>query len=129
MADYRLTLSTTVFREADSAYIPADPSNLDWQQYQEWLAAGNTPDPYVLPPVNTITNSQLARQLDAIGKLETVEQLVAAAGGLTQKLWNSAATFNISDPMVTGLALNPAPQGLGMTQAQLQDFFNAASKL
>lgn len=25
--------------------IPADPDNRDWQEYQEWLAAGNTPLP------------------------------------------------------------------------------------
>ena len=33
-------------RLPDEAYIPNDPSNTDWQAYQEWLAAGNTP----LPP-------------------------------------------------------------------------------
>jgi hypothetical protein len=33
-------------RLPDQACIPKDPSNTDWQAYQEWLAAGNTP----LPP-------------------------------------------------------------------------------
>ena len=33
-------------RLPDNTYIPNDPANTDWQAYQEWLAAGNTP----LPP-------------------------------------------------------------------------------
>lgn len=35
-----------IIRLPDNAVIPNDPSNTDWQAYQEWLAAGNTP----LPP-------------------------------------------------------------------------------
>ena len=35
-----------VHRLPDNAYVPNDPANTDWQAYQEWLAAGNTP----LPP-------------------------------------------------------------------------------
>ena len=32
-------------RTADGAHVPADPLNVDWQAYQAWLAAGNTPEP------------------------------------------------------------------------------------
>lgn len=47
---YRLTSSASVvLRVADNANIPNDLNNLDWNAYQEWLDAGNTPEPYVAP--------------------------------------------------------------------------------
>ncbi|WP_085632121.1 MULTISPECIES: hypothetical protein [unclassified Pseudomonas] len=37
--DYRLT-AQGVMRLSDAAYIPQDPGNRDWLEYQAWLAAG-----------------------------------------------------------------------------------------
>ena len=34
-----------VIRLDDGAHIPDAPSNRDWQEYQDWLADGNTPQP------------------------------------------------------------------------------------
>lgn len=43
---YKQTPSGTfVIRKKDGAYIPQDPANKDWQEYQEWLSDGNMPDP------------------------------------------------------------------------------------
>ena len=51
MAEYQLTTENTVIRTVDGAIIPNDPANRDWVEYQEWLADGGVPDPYVPPPV------------------------------------------------------------------------------
>lgn len=40
---YKLTRSGVILN--DIILIPADPDNRDWQEYQEWLTAGNTPLP------------------------------------------------------------------------------------
>jgi hypothetical protein len=50
MAEYQLIANYGgVLRIADNATIPPDPANVDWQEYQAWLAEGNTPDP--APPL------------------------------------------------------------------------------
>jgi len=36
---------STIQRMTDNAFIPLDPANTDYQEYLEWLAAGNTPEP------------------------------------------------------------------------------------
>lgn len=34
--------SKSIQRKEDMAFIPEDPHNRDWVEYQEWVAAGNT---------------------------------------------------------------------------------------
>ena len=64
---YKLTQSeTTVQRLSDNAFIPFDGGNRDYREYLEWLAEGNTPEPYVPPPPpvpQSITRRQCAIEL------------------------------------------------------------------
>lgn len=32
-----------IVREVDNAWIPNDPMNRDWQEYQSWIRLGNVP--------------------------------------------------------------------------------------
>jgi hypothetical protein len=50
MAEYQLTeTDEIVIRTSDGASVPNDPGNRDRVAYDEWLAAGGVPDPYVEP--------------------------------------------------------------------------------
>jgi hypothetical protein len=49
---YKLTRNPNLIRRLlDSADIPNNPDNLDWQAYQAWLAAGNAPLPADPAPI------------------------------------------------------------------------------
>jgi hypothetical protein len=78
MSLYRLTSGSSVIRVADSATIPADPANTDWQAYQAWLAAGNTPDPVLTVQ---LTPAQQAAALLASGTVQVNSTATPALSG------------------------------------------------
>ena len=75
---YQLTTSTYILRLSDNAFIPPDPANTDYAEYQQWLAAGNTPDPAPAPPAPPAPLTP-AEKLAAAGL--TVEELKALLAG------------------------------------------------
>ena len=43
LPDTLMGAAQCVKRTADNAFIPFDPANQDFVEYQKWLAEGNTP--------------------------------------------------------------------------------------
>ena len=56
---YKIT-KNGVIRLIDNTFIPDDPSNRDWQEYQKWLAEGNSPEPmYTFQELKQLKLNQL----------------------------------------------------------------------
>jgi hypothetical protein len=77
---YTLTATTAIIRDADQACIPDDPRNTDYQAYLAWVAAGNTPTPYVAPVVDQVSINEAAIQaaLDAMAQTRQYDTLDTA---------------------------------------------------
>ena len=88
---YKL-LEDGVCRLFDNAMLPADSNNRDWQEYQQWLAEGNTPEPMpAQPPDLTMAlnngfarTSRLQKKQTAIwqNKLKALEQKFSDLGSI-----------------------------------------------
>ena len=126
---YKLTDTTLIIRTADGAYIPADPANTDYATYLEWLATGNTPEPYVIPPPAvpaTVTRFQALATLAAGGWLDTVHVYIDALprNNVQRLAFENATDWERISPTVNALAAM-----LGLTDAQVDDLFIAAAQV
>jgi hypothetical protein len=125
---YSLTNSTCILR-SDGWLIPADPAHPFYQEYLEWLAAGNTPEPYVPPPPAippTVTRFQALATLAASGWLDTIHVYIDALprNNVQRLAFENATDWERTSPTVNALA-----QMLGLSDAQVDDLFIAASQV
>jgi hypothetical protein len=98
-------------------------------EVQEWLAAGNTPEPYVppLPPIPaTVTRFQALAVLAAGGYLDTVRTYINTLdqNNVQRLAWENAADWERTSPTLNALA-----QMLNLTDAQVDALFIAASQV
>jgi hypothetical protein len=125
---YQLTASPAAVRKGQM-FIPADPLNRDYAEYLDWLAAGNTPDPYTPPPApipQSVTRFQAKAALHQAGLLPTIEAYMAAQTTpvLVRLAWVDAQEFQ----RASGLLVDAA-KALGLTNAELDQLFVAASEI
>lgn len=57
---YQLNTIGAVVRVADGAVISDDPTTIDRQEYEDWLAHGNTPEPAQGPSPADVIKAQIA---------------------------------------------------------------------
>ena len=93
----------------------------------DWLAAGNTPEPYVTPPPSiptSLTMKQARRALYQAGYLEQVEAGVQGMNKPAQIDWEFASTVERGDPLVVTLTA-----ALGLTEVDLDGLFTLGATL
>jgi hypothetical protein len=130
MADYQLTATDVVIRTADGATIPSDPANRDWIEYQDWLAAGGVPDPYVPPPKITVENTSdfIARftnqEYAKLGNVLVTDAQATKVG--LSKNWDIvvlADTIQLSNQKAQTLKADLVSRGV-LTQARADEIFS-----
>jgi len=125
---YTLTKTTDVIRDADNLYIPDDPANTDWRTYQEWLAEGNTPNPYVPPPPPVpfqVPMWAVRTVLQNDGLFDQAQALINETSDVALKnVWEYGNFADRNSRAINVLAIE-----LGLTDAQVDQMFIDANNL
>ena len=101
MTDYTYSLiyNSPSVQRSDGSYIPADDRNVDWQQYQEWLALGNIPTPVDISIYKTNQTNKIS---SACGESIVSGFFSNALGSLYQYPCDSNTQANITNLSLSG---------------------------
>lgn len=147
MFNYRKRRDTNaVVRLTDNAIIGPE-NTLDWEEYQTWLAEGNTPEePETETPTvpSTISDRQFFQQAAVLSIITQSEALAAVQTGTIPSVLQSIVD-GIQDPtekfaatmLLAGATVfernhpftNAVGAALGWSNDQIDQFFIAASNL
>lgn len=111
MSEYKLTPGTSIIRVLDGACIPADPDNMDYQEYLTWLAEENIPAP--ITEATTLTKAQRITALNDkyAPRFQTLQL-------------NQSATVLANIDLITGAINSNGIANLILLATQFQDLQN-----
>ncbi|SIO53836.1 hypothetical protein SAMN05443247_07625 [Bradyrhizobium erythrophlei] len=121
MAKYRQSATQFILDASDFSCVSDDPMAPDRIAYVAWLAAGNTPDPFI--PLS-VSPRQARLALSAAGLLDRVTSTVASADQATQITWEFATQIDRNSPLIATLGAS-----LGLTPTQIDALFIQAATL
>ena len=125
---YTLTENTAIIRDVDGATIPAETTNIDYQEYRHWLSLGNAPTPYVAPPAPIPSSVALWRAKAALheaGLLDQADAMITAANNpVLAAFWSNATSIERASPTLASLATQ-----LNLASDQLDALFVRAAAI
>lgn len=130
---YKLTKTTSIIRLADNALIPVDSRNVDFQEYENWLAEGNTPQPIDAETVEQVQariTQQVQELLDNFAKTRNYDNCLSACSYVasTNEKFKNEALYCIESRDQTWLKcaeiLNDALAGNRPMPDDISDFEN-----
>ena len=90
---YKLIGTKSVKRLADGACIPFADSNRDYEEYKQWLAEGNTPEP-------EFTEAELAQQ-ELEAKIAEAKAYLASTDYVVTKIAEAQALGEDTAPLLS----------------------------
>jgi hypothetical protein len=128
---YQKTRFPDIIRRTDGVEFPTVAGSTEYRSYLAWVAAGNTPTPYIAPPApvpQSVTMRQARLALLGAGALSGVDAFINSLPSPQKEAarieWEYASTVERGSALVTALST-----ALSLDAAALDALFIGAGAL